>query len=263
MSDATRTRPARRVVLLGASNLTQALDRVLYTAANLWRGSLQGLAACGYGRSFGRSSRLLGRELPAILECRLWDALDRTSDHRTSALVADIGNDILYEEPVEQIVGWIEACFDRLAAAQSQTVVVLLPTENLEAMSPARYYFFRTLLVPRCRIGFEEVVRRAIELDEHVRRLAGERNFATVRPRSHWYGLDPIHIRFLKRRGAWHEILSGWAAPDRMPEPAGGGLARSLYLWTRTPDARRVLGFEQRGRNPSARLRDGTTVAIY
>jgi len=257
------TTAARRVVLLGASNLIQSLERVLQTAVNLWGGPLQVLAACGHGRSYGRASRVLVRELPGILECRLWTELGRTADLPASALVTDIGNDILYEEPVEQIVGWVEACFDRLAAARARTVVTLLPIDNLPAMSRARFHFFRALLVPGCRLGFEEVVGRAVELDEHVRRLALERDFTTIRPRSEWYGLDPIHIRFIKRRQAWQEILGGWGAPGQMLRPSGRGLWRSLYLRTRTPDRRRVFGFEQRGRNPAARLRDGTTVAIY
>jgi hypothetical protein len=257
------TAPVRKVVLLGASNLTQALERILRSAASLWGGPLQVLAACGHGRSYGRASRVLVRELPGILECRLWGDLARTGDLPTSALVTDIGNDILYEEPVEQIAGWVEACFDRLAAARARTVVTLLPIDHLPAMSKARFYFFRTLLVPRCRIGFAEVLRRSAELNEHVRRLALERDFPTIRPRSEWYGLDPIHIRLLKRRRAWHEILSGWAAPGQTLQPSGGGFWRSLYLRTRTPDHRRVFGIEQRGRHPSARLDDGTTVAIY
>jgi hypothetical protein len=40
-------------------------------------------------------------------------------------------------------------------------------------------------------------------------------------------------------------------------------LAGSLYLLSRTPERRRVLGIEQRGKQPAATLSDGTTVSIY
>lgn len=260
---AGETAAVRRVVLLGASNLVGVQQRVLQTALTLWGGPLQMLAASGHGRSYGRASRVLFRELPGIVECRLWDELARDPQLPTAALVTDIGNDILYEEPVARIAGWLETCFDRLAAARARTTVTLLPLDHLPAMSAARFYFFRALLVPRCRIGFEEIVDRAAALDEHVRRLARQRGFATIRPQCDWYGLDPIHIRFTRRRRAWHEILSGWAAPGEMPRPGGGQFWRSLYLRTRAPHERRLFGFKQRGRNPSARLHDGTTVTIY
>ena len=253
----------RRLVLTGASNLTKGIGTVIQTATNLWGGPLEVLAALGHGRSYGRASRFLGRELPGILQCGLWADLARTGDVPTAALVTDIGNDLLYEEPVERVVSWVEECFDRLAAFQADTVVTLLPVDNLADISRARFYFFRTLFVPRCRIGLEEIVRRAVELDDAVRRLAHERGFTTNRPRAEWYGFDPIHIRIGQRRRAWREILSGWKRGAPMPEVTESSLARTLYLRTRTPERRRLFGFEQRGRKPAALFGDGTTVAIY
>ncbi|MEX0978293.1 MAG: hypothetical protein WDZ48_05555 [Pirellulales bacterium] len=253
----------QRLVLVGASNLTKGIGAVLDTALAIWGGPLEVLAAFGHGRSYGRSTRVLTRELPGIGPCGLWADLSGPARVPTSALVTDIGNDLLYEEPVERIAGWVEECFDRLAAAGASTVVTLLPLGNLPGISAARFTFFRTLFVPRSRIGLEQVVRRAGELDACVERLAVERGFATIRPRTEWYGLDPIHIRFGRRRRAWREILSLWTPGDPLPAASRGALVRTLYLRTRTPQRRRLLGFEQRGTNPAARLSDGTWVALY
>lgn len=253
---------SRRVVLLGASNLTGSLGRVVTTAGRLLGGPLEVLAACGYGRSYGTTSRVLVRQLPGIVECRLWSDLRRGGARSTAALVTDIGNDILYEQPVERIAGWVEACLDRLAAAGAETVVTLLPVDNLPAMSAARFYFFRTLLVPGCRLDFDQIVERVAALDQRVNKLAVERGFTTVRPRRRWYGLDPIHIRWSQRRAAWSEILDPWS-PEAAHRAASGGWWRSLYLGTRTPARRRLFGYEQRGRLPSARFADGTTIALY
>jgi hypothetical protein len=253
----------RRVVLLGASNLTKGIGTILETAYRAWGRPLEVLGALGHGRSYGRTSSLLGRQLPGILECSLWADLAALPPAPTAALVTDIGNDLFYEEPTERIAASVERCLDHLAAVQARTVVTLLPVENLQTLSRARFQLLRSVFFPRSRVGLEEVSRRAFALNEQVRRLAVERGFALVRHRTAWYGFDPIHIRFRQRPAAWREILASWSSSTERYEPAGNALARTLYLRSRTPACRRVLGFEQRAGQPSGRLNDGTTVAIY
>ncbi len=254
---------ARRVVLLGASNLTKGIGTVLETAYRAWGRPLEVLTALGHGRSYGSQSRLLGRELPGILDCGLWPVLSRSAAVPTAALVTDIGNDLLYEYPIERIAGWVEQCLDRLAAVGARTVVTLLPVENLETLSRGRFQLMRTVFFPHSRISLDEVGRRAHDLNDRVRLLAVERGMRIVAQRTDWYGFDPIHIRLRDRPLAWREILGCWSEPRAPAEPARGSLARSLYLRSRAPERRRLLGFEQRGRQPAARLSDGTTVAIY
>lgn len=253
----------RRVVLLGASNLAKGIGTVAETAHRAWGRPLEMLVALGHGRSYGQASRVLGRHLPGILECGLWQDLAARPAASTAALVTDIGNDLLYEQPVERVTAWVEQCLDRLAAAQARTVVTLLPLENLKTLSPARFRLLRTIFFPSSRINLAQVAERARLLDERVRRLAAERAFATIGPRAAWYGFDPIHIRFFARSRAWREILASWATSPELLEPAGSCLARTLSLRLRVPERRRLIGFEQRRRQPSARLRDGTTVALY
>lgn len=254
---------ARRVVLLGASNLTKAIGTVVELACRTWGQPLEVHAALGHGRSYGRATSLLGRQLPGLLECGLWDALANAPPVPTAALVTDIGNDVLYGEPMEQIVAWLEACLDRLAAAGAQTVVTLLPVENLQTLSRLRFTAMRTLFFPRSQVSLETVSLRAHGLNEQLRGLAARRGFVLVPQPADWYGFDPVHIKWSRRRAAWREVLSPWSAPVGMPLPARSGLARTLYLRSRVPQRRRVLGFLQRGRQPSARFSDGTTVAIY
>ena len=82
-----RSTPVRRVVLLGASNLTRGISTVVATAQRVWGQPLEVLAALGHGRSYGIESRVLGRRLPGILNSGLWEALDRSPASPTA--VAD------------------------------------------------------------------------------------------------------------------------------------------------------------------------------
>ena len=56
----------RRVILLGASNLTRAISTVIGIAQATLDGPLDIVAALGHGRSYGMWSRVLFRELPGI-----------------------------------------------------------------------------------------------------------------------------------------------------------------------------------------------------
>lgn len=253
----------RRVVLLGASNLTKSIGAVLATAQGIWGQRLEVLAALGHGRSYGRDSQVFGRQLPGILDCGIWRHLNAVPRAETAALVTDIGNDLLYEEPVERISQWVDACLDRLAAIRARTVVTLLPIENIERISGRRYKFFRTIFFPRSRVSLDEMSARARALNRHVEQAARERGFSIVAHRQAWYGVDPIHIRWTQRGRAWTEILSPWSAPEIVGAPSRRSLVRTLYLRSRRPEFQRFFGIEQRGAQPSARLQDGTTVAIY
>ncbi|MCZ6542107.1 MAG: hypothetical protein O6768_00410, partial [Planctomycetota bacterium] len=92
-----------RVVLLGASNLTRGISRAVGIAQAILGTPLEVLIAMGHGRSYGQRSRVLGRSLPGIVDCGLWDALLHGSGRPTYALLTDIGNDVMYGASVPSI----------------------------------------------------------------------------------------------------------------------------------------------------------------
>jgi len=69
----------RRVVLLGASNMTRGLAGVLGALLRLWPDDrLDAFAAVGHGRSYGAQSWVAGRSLPGILQSNLWESLSQS-----------------------------------------------------------------------------------------------------------------------------------------------------------------------------------------
>jgi len=255
--------PPRRVVLLGASNLTRGISTVVDTARRVWGAPLEVLAALGHGRSYGLTSAVLGRKLPGILQCGLWDALSALPPANTAALVTDVGNDILYGASVESILDWVEECVERLGPTNVPIVLTLPPTATVTALSQWRYTFIRTCAFPSCRLSRNDAFSRAEQLDAGLQELAARRGLRAVRPRSEWYGFDPIHIRRSHWPVAWNEVLSGWRTEARATNLARGSFAQWLYLRSRAPAQRTIFGFEQRAAQPCGRLRDGTTIAIY
>ena len=254
--------PQRRVVLLGASNLTRGLATVLDTAARHWGQPLEAFIAAGHGRSYGMHSTVFGRRLSGITQCGLWEALQNRPRLPTAALVTDIGNDLLFHAPVAEIAGWVEQCLDRLAELQSCTAMTLLPLANLAGMTPRRYYALRSILFPRCRLPWECLLQRAHELNERVRSLGQARGIPLIEPRGDWYGVDPIHIRFRSVPAAWREILASWCSGPP-PKAQPNSWSRWVRLRLLKPEQRWVLGIEQRTRQPAATLADGTTISMY
>jgi hypothetical protein len=254
----------RRVVLLGASNLTRGISTIVETAAAYWgRGRpLELFAALGHGRSYGGHSSVLGRRLPGILQSGLWQALASRPPAPTAALITDIGNDLLFEVPPGLIADWVRDCLQPLRAASAKVVMTMLPLGNHRGLSEWRFVFLRTCFFPSCSLSLEELLRRAAVLDQHLRNICAEYGVAMVEQRRDWYGIDPIHIKLTHWRPAWGEILAPWcdAPPPPVPPPRR---RRWLQLRLMAPEQRWFFGISQRRPQPAGKLEDGSQVFLY
>ena len=254
--------PTRRVVLLGASNLTRAFATVVETAKAYWGGPLEVLAALGHGRSYGMDSAIFVRRLPGILGCGLWDAL--ADDGRpTAAMMTDIGNDLLYEVPPLVIADWVRRCADRLVERCDSVVMTLLPLANSEEVSELRFSYLRNSAFPGSDLTLAELAGRAAELDAALRTICAERGIATVEHRRDWYGFDPIHIRMRCWASAWQEVLAPWRRGA--PAPAVGRVTRRRHLRLRLlpPQQRWICGIPRHAAQPAGPFEDGSTIAVY
>lgn len=243
-----------RVVLLGASNLKMGFPQVLACLP----GPVEVLSALGHGRSYGMWSRLAWvRQLPGIVQCGLWQELERRPRLPTVAAVTDVGNDLLYGAPVPAIAGWIATCLERLARQDAEIVLGLLPLASLENLSAFRYHLVRQILFPGRRAApWSALLADARELNERLRGLGLEHGARLVEPSPSWYGIDPIHVRRSMRSKAWNEIL-------RHPQLAGEGELTGGRLPLFGAAELRLFGVPLRNPQPVCRWKDGSTVALY
>ncbi|HWA97712.1 MAG TPA: hypothetical protein VG713_04445 [Pirellulales bacterium] len=255
--------PQRRMVLLGASNLTRAIGTVVSTARANVGEPLDLLVAMGFGRSYGMRTMFLGRELPGILDCGLWRALESRAPLPTVALITDIGNDVLYHAAPEQIVDWVNRCVDRFERIGARVVITELPVCNFAALSWLRYMFFRTVYVPMCRLSIRETIERATEVNRRVEQLAAQRGLTLVNQSAQWYGLDPIHIRRAHWSKAWRNMIAPLIDTDTSFDEALLNETLGLRLKLATPEERRLIGLARRREQPVMRFDDGSRVSIY
>lgn len=199
----------KRIVALGASNLTRGFHTVVATARQLWGPEIEVLAALGHGRSYAMPSTVLARTLPGILQCGLWRQIERLPPLPTRSLITDVGNDILYGASVAQVLGWVEEAILRLQRFAPDIILTDLPLASVGRLSNARFLLFRSVLVPGCRLSLSHVQAAAQALVEGMEVLAHRRQVKFFRLRPEWCGLDPIHIRPGLWSSAWREILCG------------------------------------------------------
>jgi hypothetical protein len=249
-------------VVLGASNVRIGISVAIAAAQQALASPLDVMAAIGFGRSYGIRSWVLGRSLEGILECGLWEDLRQRPALPTTGVLTDIGNDILYDVPVERIATWVESCVDRLSKCTEHLVLTSLPLENIEKLGRCRFVMMRTILFPKCRLDLTATVKRAKALNERILDVASERQVSVVHAHPQWYGFDPIHIRKRHREAVWKKIFG---SPAKKFSDSFVRLPWSdrIHLQRLRPMRRRLFGWDQEATQPSGILSNGTLVSLY
>ena len=247
-----------RVVALGASNLARGFPAVVAAARAAWGPEIQILAALGHGRSYGVRSRVGIRALPGILESGLWRALESLPERPARALVADVGNDIMYGVPAQRILAWVDEALGRLQRVTRDITLTGLPLDGIRRLSTARFLVFRSIFYPHCRLPLRQLLETAERVNAGLSESAHARGVNLFKLDPGWYGADPIHIRRSCLRAAWQGILDA--------RPAAGkplSLAEGLRLWSLPPERRWLLGLEQFTPQTGRALPSGGRVWLY
>jgi hypothetical protein len=249
----------KRLIALGASNLTRGFHTVVSTARTTWGPDIEFFAALGHGRSYGTMSSIPFRALPGILDCGLWSAIRGQPPAPTRALVTDVGNDILYGFPADRILAWVETAVTRLRDVTGDIVITDLPVDRIQRLSPAEFLLFRSVFAPRCRLPLDVVADRAATISRGLESLAATHRLRFVPLEADWYGFDPIHIRPSRWRGAWRAILG---------VPAAGRDDRSwiegVRLYFHAPERQWLFGSERiRAQDRGLRLPRGGRIRLY
>ena len=222
------------VVLLGASNISFSLPTIVRAVQRTFDSRVRLWTVHGHGRSYGRRSRAIGRELDGILQSRFWDDFDQReplgpggTHGRLFGLLTDLGNDLIYSVPPPQILDWARECGQRLIAAgtsadPTELTVTRLPAAALLRLSAPRYHATRKLFFPKHNRSWPEMKAEIAELDEHVADLAADLRAAVVPTDRRWYFIDPIHVRERRRREAWRRYLGAWPSAPTPDVPLVG-----------------------------------------
>lgn len=255
---------ANRLVLLGASNLTMSLYTIIDLLQQRVGGPSDVLIAAGHGRSYGKPSQIIFRELPGIISSGLWNQLDRAEVRPTYALLTDIGNDIPYGYTAQQILDWVNWCVSRLQRQAVHVVVTNIPIASIESISEWRYKMLRPFLFPNCRLSRSEIIERARVVHQGLVEMAVSKRLELLELSPDWLGADAIHVRIGKRSAFYRYVTERFPAYSKIRCSVAGNKPWFL-IWKQRPRFayKKVLGQEQYSRQPSAQLTDGTIISMY
>lgn len=248
-----------RLVALGASNLTRGFHPFVALACGTWGPRVEFFTALGHGRSYGSVSRVLARELPGILDCGIWKALESMPEAVTRGIVMDVGNDILYGFSADQTAAWVDEAIRRLKRFTCDIVLTDLPMDGIRRLSPSKFLLFRSILVPSCRLSRDEVLARAERLSARLATVASAHGIEYLQPDPAWFGVDPVHIRRSAFPSAWQHvlgILTDIPAPPR-------SVIEGMQLYRLRPERRRLFGVEQITLQVGITLPDGGRLWLY
>ena len=260
-SDRRGTTPTR-LLCVGASNLARMALPLLAAARARNGGPVEAHMALGRGRSFGVRSSLLGRGLDGIRHSAMWPQLPTLPARPTTALLLDVGNDLLYGFAPPTILGWVDEVLQRLAAAADERHVVGLPLAAIDRLRPWQFGLVRSVLFPPSRLSFADARTMSRELHDGLRTLAGRHGAAFHELPLDWYGFDPVHVR----RRCWRRAVRTWlAVPAAAAEPppcVAGAFAQLRFLGA-APHQRTWFGRPQSGRQPARRWDDGSSLSLW
>jgi len=251
-----------RLLATGASNLARMALPLLAAARARAAGPVEGHLVLGRGRSYGVRSNLLGRGLCGIRHAALWERLPTLPPADTTALLLDVGNDLLYGFAPPEILGWVDEVLQRLVAVAAHRHMVGLPLAAIERVGPRRFVLVRSVLFPKSRLQHTDALATSRALHDGLRTLATRHGATFHEPELACYGLDPVHVR----RSLWTDVTRRWlgvAATALEPAPSvDGPLARWRFL-AAAPHERSWFGRTVQHAQPVRRWHDGSSLSLW
>jgi len=230
--------PGRRgVVVLGASNVSRGLARLVATARSRSPGPLDLFVVAGHGRGYGVSTRVWQRRLPSILASGLWRALDRERPDQPLAVITDVGNELLYGLGVTAVASAVREAATRLADRGARLAITGLPLAGIAGVGAVRYRLLRTLYVPGCLLRLAELKAATRWLDEELQAIAADTGAVFLEQPAEWYGFDALHVRRPHLSALWQRVCDAWTLPAATTRPRPS-LADWAVLGSRAAEVR-------------------------
>ena len=261
MAQVELTCSRRAVVVLGASNVSRGLARLVASMRGRVAAPADLFVAAGHGRAYGVSSRVGLRRLPSVLASGLWRALDRERVEQPLALITDVGNELLYGLGVAAVARGVREAAARLADRGARITITGLPLASIGRVGPVHYRLLRTLYVPGCLLSLAEIKDASRWLDEELRAIAADTGAVFLEQPGDWYGLDAIHVKRSRLGDLWATVADAWELPNASGQPRVS-LAEWATLGSRAAEVRSVARVMRLTRQPVVE-RDGVRVWMY
>ncbi|MFQ5450969.1 MAG: hypothetical protein ACE5E9_10090 [Nitrospinaceae bacterium] len=213
--------PPALFILLGASNLARAYDAVVHCLTRCLRPRpVEFLSAMGPGRAYKARGGIFNITYPPIGSCGILAAAKDPARKaaRKIALVTDIGNDIMYNVPVGEIIACLETLLRDFRALEADVFVTRIPVDLETGVTEFQFDLLRGLFFPHSPVGRLQAAAAVREINGFLRDAAGGR-IHLLPDMKEFCGVDKIHFSLFHSHKAW-SLVTGEMIRVLKGEPA-------------------------------------------
>ena len=198
------------VVLLGASNLARAHHAIVNHLRNeIWQHHVEFMSVMGPGRAYCVEGGMLHLRYPSIESCGVFEEIRQRaqSSCRIIALVTDIGNDIMYGVPANDIIRCLDRLFNELRALNANVIATTIPVDLENEVGEYHFLLLRTLLFPRSSVTYHEAAAVIGRINSFLVEKEDD-TFHIVKDMKRYVGRDKIHYTLLKSHLGWSRLTA-------------------------------------------------------
>ena len=217
-------------VFMGASNLARGYGALTHCLVrSLAPASVEFLHAMGPGRGYCAEGGIFNVTYPAIVSSGI---LESAREHAEKArlvlaLITDIGNDIMYGVPVDEITACLDTLLQELNALDAEVFVHPIPLDFSEDVSKRQFHILKSIFYPHSAIDYEKAKAAVTTVNDFLRAKAGGRIHLLPSAKD-FCGVDKIHYSIFRSHKVWSVVANAMLRILARPEPGEIGLGSSV-----------------------------------
>lgn len=220
-------------VFLGASNLARSyygLKRCITRC--LFPRPVRFVHALGPGRGYISRGGIFNAIYPPILDCGIIEAIRsrRNSNQKVVALITDVGNDIMYGVPADDIISGLDSLFGTLNEFSARVFITSIPVDLKNDVNEFYFRTLRRIFFPNSPVEYHQAAEAVRVINKFMLESPNE-NLTVIDGMEQYCGMDKIHYSLLKSRQAWTYVAGRLTNPfgaDTSPEMRNSELVFSL-----------------------------------
>lgn len=195
---------------MGASNLARGYSALVNSLIHcLCPQPVEILHAMGPGRGYIAQGGVFNVSYAPIVDSGIVKAARKRQPEtsKTLALITDIGNDIMYDVPVAEIMAGLDSLMRELNGMDAEVFVNPIPMDLLEDVSEQQFRMLRRVFYPRSPVTYSGAADAVSKINISLRESVGGR-IHLLPSFKDYCGVDKIHYSVFHSHRAWSEVVN-------------------------------------------------------
>ena len=198
---------------MGASNLARGYRALThYLVSCLAPHRVEVFNAMGPGRGYCTWGGIFNIRYPSIGSSGILESARAHADPdcKVVALITDIGNDIMYGIPANEIIACLDTLLQKLNTLGAEVFVHPIPLDFSKDVSQRQFRILKYIFYPRSAIDYHKAEEAVSVINDFLRTRAKGR-IRLLPSAKDFCGVDKIHYSIFRSHKAWsrvaHEML--------------------------------------------------------